>query len=29
VAYTIIFMIIAVIGYDPARGLMARRAGAE
>jgi ABC-2 type transport system permease protein len=29
VAYTLIFMALAVIGYDPGRGLIARRAGAE
>lgn len=29
VAYTIVFMAAAVIGYDPGRGLIARRAGAE
>ena len=29
VAYTLVFMALAVIGYDPGRGLIARRAGAE
>jgi ABC-2 type transport system permease protein len=29
VGYTVVFMVVAVIGYDPGRGLMARRAGAE
>jgi ABC-2 type transport system permease protein len=28
-AYLLLFMVLAVIGYDPARGLMARRAAAE
>jgi ABC-2 type transport system permease protein len=28
-AYLAVFMTLAVIGYDPGRGLIARRAGAE
>jgi ABC-2 type transport system permease protein len=28
-AYLVVFLTAAVIGYDPGRGLMARRAGAE
>ena len=28
-AFTLVFMVLAVIGYDPGRGLIARRAGAE
>jgi len=29
IAYLLVFMALAVLGYDPGRGLMARRAGAE
>jgi ABC-2 type transport system permease protein len=29
VAYLLVFMALAIIGYDPGRGLIARRAGAE
>lgn len=28
-AFTLVFMVLAVIGYDPGRGLIARRAGTE
>jgi ABC-2 type transport system permease protein len=29
VAYLLVFMALAIVGYDPGRGLIARRAGAE
>jgi ABC-2 type transport system permease protein len=29
VGFLIVFMVLAVIGYDPARGLVARRGGSE
>ncbi len=29
IAFTLVFMAVAIVGYDPGRGLIARRAGAE